>query len=276
MAKFSERQGITPVRTTLQVDEKSEGLRISLWNVVYELIVQKRGFMEVNWSRPPGSEAEIYAVGRDFWADVIEEPLDTKPDYAGALLKAMRDHYFKAPWYKVYEFVEFLVEEYPRFAKFHDAINAVLESKLSGYRLISGKIVPVTDEQEIQALEEALADEKYPGVRAHLSTALSCLANREKPDYRNSIKESISAVESAARAITGNDKAVLSDALKTLEKQKKLHSALKQGIIKLYGYTSDEDGIRHAMLEEPEITVADAKFFLLSCTSFVNYLKSLA
>jgi len=35
-----------------------------------------------------------------------------------------------------------------------------------------------------------------------------------------------------------------------------------------------KNGIRHAMLEEPNIGVEDAKFFLLACTSFVNYLKS--
>ena len=36
----------------------------------------------------------------------------------------------------------------------------------------------------------------------------------------------------------------------------------------------DSNGIRHAMLEEPELTPADARYFLLSCTSFVNYLKA--
>jgi len=53
-----------------------------------------------------------------------------------------------------------------------------------------------------------------------------------------------------------------------------LHSALKEGFLKLYSYTNDENGIRHAMLEVPELNQADAKYFLLSCTSFVNYLKS--
>ena len=42
----------------------------------------------------------------------------------------------------------------------------------------------------------------------------------------------------------------------------------------LYGYTNDADGIRHAMLEQPNLTAADAKYFLISCTAFVNYLKS--
>jgi hypothetical protein len=100
------------------------------------------------------------------------------------------------------------------------------------------------------------------------------LSNREQPDYRNSIKESISAVESLARIMTNNHKATLGDALKIIERSGKLHPALKEGFSKLYGYTSDEGGIRHAMLEEPNLTSADAKFFLISCTNFINYMKS--
>jgi hypothetical protein len=38
---------------------------------------------------------------------------------------------------------------------------------------------------------------------------LQKLADRENPDYRNSIKESISAVESAAQEITGDTGATL-------------------------------------------------------------------
>ena len=65
------------------------------------------------------------------------------------------------------------------------------------------------------------------------------------------------------------------DALKEIEKRELLHPALKDGFIKLYGYTSDADGIRHAMLDEPKkLTAADACYFLLSCTSFTNYLKA--
>lgn len=65
----------------------------------------------------------------------------------------------------------------------------------------------------------------------------------------------------------------MGDALKVIEKRGSLHQALKDGFIKLYGYTSDEGGIRHAMLNEPNLASSDALYFLLSCTSFVNYLK---
>jgi len=42
--------------------------------------------------------------------------------------------------------------------------------------------------------------------------------------------------------------------------------------MKLYGYTSDEDGIRHAILNDPELGFAEAKFMVVSCSAFVNYL----
>jgi len=38
----------------------------------------------------------------------------------------------------------------------------------------------------------------------------------------------------------------------------------------------DEDGIRHAMLEESTLTLADAKYFLVSCSAFITYLIELA
>ncbi len=77
-----------------------------------------------------------------------------------------------------------------------------------------------------------------------------------------------------AKVVTGQDNATLGKALAVLEKEGSIHRALKQSFTSLYGYTNDEDGIRHAMLEEPNLTAADAKFFLLSCTSFINYLKA--
>jgi hypothetical protein len=99
-------------------------------------------------------------------------------------------------------------------------------------------------------------------------------SSRENPDFRNSIKESISSVEAMARIVSDNPKATLGDALSVIAKRGLLHSALKGGFMKLYGYTSNEGGIRHAMLEEPNITADDARYFLLSCTSFVTYLKA--
>lgn len=100
------------------------------------------------------------------------------------------------------------------------------------------------------------------------------MADRKSPDYRNSIKESISAVESICKIITGDSKATFGTALKKIEEQHGLHGALRRAFDSLYGYTSDASGIRHALLEEPDLDFDDAKFMLVSCSAFVNYLIS--
>ncbi|MBY0098678.1 hypothetical protein [Mesobacillus maritimus] len=51
-----------------------------------------------------------------------------------------------------------------------------------------------------------------------------------------------------------------------------MHGALREGFLKIYGYTSDGDGIRHALIEEPSLSFEDAKFMLVACSAFVNYL----
>jgi len=128
---------------------------------------------------------------------------------------------------------------------------------------------------EIQAIEDAI---EYPleTVSNHISQALQLFADRKDPDYRNSIKESISAVEALCRAIAGDDKATLSQALHIIERQGKvrIHPALIEGLSKIYGYTSDESGIRHALIENKEpSTSADAQFMLIMCSAFIHYLS---
>ena len=47
---------------------------------------------------------------------------------------------------------------------------------------------------------------------------------------------------------------------------------MKRGIEALYDYTSDEQGIRHALLEESaNVTFDEAQFMLSACAAFVSY-----
>ena len=48
---------------------------------------------------------------------------------------------------------------------------------------------------------------------------------------------------------------------------------MKEAFGKLYGYTSDANGIRHAGdIGGPSSTFEEAKFMLVSCSAFINYL----
>jgi len=267
--RFSERFGHKPVSKIIQVDEVNEDLRNSIWNVLSQnflLGYAKSGQRTYN-------EKNIDNFITYLWLDFFKRPLDDLPTIESLAVIKIRGDFINFQWYEIYDFLEISINYFESqiLAK---EVNIVLIRELSGFRFIGGVLANITTEQEVVMLEEAVTDDLFPAVSSHLKCALTLMSNRDTPDYRNSIKESISAVESLAKVITGKPKATLGEALKILEVSNKIHPALKDSFLKLYGYTSDEGGIRHAMSIEPNLTSDDARFFLMSCTSFINYLKS--
>lgn len=146
-----------------------------------------------------------------------------------------------------------------------------LEQESSAYMLIGNDFAERMNEVEVESVETALSSEE-DAVQVHFQEALKKLSDRHNPDYRNSIKESISAVESACKKLTGDQSGDLNRALQKLNAQKPFHPAFKQSLEKLYAWTSDESGIRHSIKDAPTVTKADAQFMLVACSAFVNYL----
>jgi hypothetical protein len=269
---FSQRKGITPVKSVIQTGSMDDDLRNGLWSVLFSFY----------WNRVKTNHISDYkdidTLFKRIWHSYFKWPLDSLDDYYPQTYKTIREHFFNSEWYEVYDFVEFVAQNYPDKRKegnkkFMEACNSILGRELSAYRFVGGRITQITSEEEISEIEEALRiPEPIMNVRTHLKTALDLLADRKSPDYRNSIKESISAVEAVSKLIAKNPKATLGQALKEIENKVSLHTALKSAFSSLYGYTSSADGIRHALLNEPNLTFDDAKFMLVSCSAFVNYL----
>jgi hypothetical protein len=254
-------------------------LRNSLWSAYYDTFLSSdMGSSNTDPGRYIAYSRHQHLI-RALWLTFFKLPSDKLPFLTKDLYEQVRDWFFKAEWYLVYDFVEFVARasSSPASMEFIKRCNLVLEREVSGFRLISGVVTPITDQSEIAAIESALDDAQsagFAGVQEHLRTALTMLSDREKPDYRNSIKESISAVESIAKIVAADPAADLTKALQAIESRSKvpLHGALKAGFIKLYAYTSDEGGIRHALLDEPVVDFADAKYMLATCAAFVNLL----
>ena len=267
---FSERRGLRSPKSVIQKDSMDADLRNGLWNAVYFCFLEKH-LLTFNITE----NARLWPVVRVLWSDYFKGPLDEIPYFATETSARIRNYFFGCKWNEVYDFLEFVArasDDVFSVGAFGSLCNSVLERELSAYRFVGDKIVSITAEEEIEAIEAALGSpDPFLGVRQHIESALDKLSDRESPDYRNSIKESISAVESLAKVVTGKEKATLADALKLIDSKVPLHGALKAAFAKLYGYASDEDGIRHAMLEEASLTFNDAKFMLVACSAFINY-----
>lgn len=67
---------------------------------------------------------------------------------------------------------------------------------------------------------------------------------------------------------------IFEPAMRWSERAGGLHLALKRAFSKLYGYTSDEQGIRHALIDNPQANVGqdEAVFMFGACASFSSYL----
>jgi len=266
--KFSVRKGYKKANTIVQKDSMNDELRNSLWSV----LVRNR-FGNISFMQGTLLNNSMARFCDSLWFNLFKLPVDSIPDNKYTALEYLNSQFFQWQWNEVYDFIEFAVQ-YFKDQGLTEQINFVLIRELSGYRFIDNILTDIIDSQEIEMLQDALTNEDFPGVNKHLKRALELMNDRKSPDYRNSIKESISAVESMANYITKKSDSTLGSALKTIERTHEIHPALEQGFLKIYGYTSDEGGIRHSMMDEPELHYDDSKFFLISCTAFINYLKS--
>lgn len=184
-------------------------------------------------------------------------------------------------WYRVLDIVEFIVKYAFTNSSIHyfasnfiDDLNCEFARLNFAYRIVNKEIVEITSQEEIVAVETAL-EESTGTVRRHINEALKLLSQRPTPDCRNSIKESISAVEAFCREKTGEN--TLGKALNKLETNGiSIPKMLKEAFDKLYAYTNQKDtGIRHALMDDDGKYIPssdEAIFMLVSCSAFINYL----
>jgi hypothetical protein len=277
MSKFSERIGVTRPRAP-QLDGMDEPLKNALWNWLCLALDREDSGGRSTWREEYWHNAAEGGVWDEIMHRRVDEiPLNPKTEW--------KSWFMAAQWYEVYECLEFVLPRmngfrgyYGRqdYAKTLERLNRQLEREMSGYRIVNEKFVPITAPEEIAAIQAASKPTSgFEGVSTHISTALALLGKKPDPDYRNSIKEAISAVETAVKLLTGDTSRGIDTALAILDGEKKLHPAMKLALSKLYAYTSDDDGIRHSILDEPNVTEAHARFMLVACSAFANFLIGL-
>ncbi|MRT23019.1 hypothetical protein GJV14_03550 [Enterobacteriaceae bacterium RIT697] len=270
--RFSTRYGHVEVSQLVQLEGLNNDTRVAIWNAI---------FLELYSSIPyVTDEAENCAA--EFWVSYLNKPADSMPNlkarnqYERGIIDYFKDYIYSKEWYFVFDLVQFIIAEVNVIhgGSLSKRLNETFRRYWVAYSIINGLITPISNSQEIESIETAVNMSTDSSSR-HFSRALELMVDREQPDYRNSIKESISAIESLCKKITGNDKATLGECLKIVEGKGYIHPAMKQAFSQLYGYTSDQSGVRHSLKDgEREPTLEDARFMLISCSAFNNYLLS--
>lgn len=269
MSKFSERYGYRSARSVFQIERIDDALRNALWDAIRLTLFNN---VDDFWFRVRNQKNEQRVTSSYIiWNGYFKIATDEIPLSWSDTEQYLRNRFMTSAWFEVYDFLEFLVKNVDdKRGHLRTLASGYLKREMAAYSFAGNDITPITDDGELSAVESALSSAPSP-VRTHLAAALTHLSDRTAPDYRNSVKESISAVEAAAQDISGNKSATLGQALKLLPNP--LPPAFAKAVSALYGYTSDENGIRHALSGESTVDLAEARFMLVVCSAFINLLR---
>jgi hypothetical protein len=270
LRKFSQRIGARrPPRSGLE--EASPELRTALWNALH-----KSAFPEEAEHRE-----RALAHARAMW-NHLGWRTDQVPLLPHQMRESLATEWFSCKWPEFFDLIEFSARTLATSVssvrqQWFEMLNRILESKGCAYRFIAEHIVPLTNTTEATEVVRG-AESAIPVVGAHIREAAKLLPPNAGANPRDSIRESIAAVEAALRHLNGTPSTTLTEGLAAFEaRHGPLHPSLRQGLAMLYAYTSDESGVQHALIEETAgVSGDDARFMLVTCSAFTNYLVTLS
>lgn len=274
MILFSERKGLHPIERPFQLGSIDRQTRNQLWSILYIRIFSKY-HQEYPYSPVDSTAVKVEKYTRALWTWYFKNTVDSLPDPVICIEK-IKQLILESEYNEVLDMVEYIVKTSDDTTSdyLRTDINDLFKNESCGYRFIKDEVVEITSDLEINEIETAAATSFAYSI--HISRALELLSDKKAPDYRNSIKESISAVEAICRETCGREKSTLGDALKLLKSEIALNSVFQSAMSKVYGFVSDDGGIRHSLLESSSmVTYSDAKYFLIMCSAFVNYIREL-
>jgi len=265
MTSFSERMGFVKPPEFMQLDGMTDKLSNLLCNFCFKILSNESHLGKIEdmlndlLKRKKGS---FRLAGGNLYSEFFDDSL-------------FAESFSALDFHQKYSVMEFIIKITGRNSygdSYVDELNQILKRENSGYRLTDDYLlVPIANQTELDEVSEA-QHSNVGMVALHMNKAVACFADREKPDYDNSIKEAVSAMEALAQKITG--KSGKSATLGKLIKDLDLHPCLIQAVDKLYGYTSD-GGIRHAKKDDdPETDFDTAKFVIVTASALINFITA--
>jgi len=212
--------------------------------------------------------------------ELLHLPLDLFPENVGMVPQMIKPIFLTGFYNIVFDLVQFILRNtsdeshYPR-------VRTIFRQNMLAYDIIDippvgPTIVPNASPEEGETIRRAFADlatGPFDGARSHLRQAAGFIDAGNAP---KAVTEAMHSIESVVRVIAPNRN--FNQALVSLNASSPMHPALKDALTKLYGYTSDEKGIRHPLLESDvaKVQMPEAVFMYGVCAAFVTYLVARA
>ena len=274
---FSQRHGYEPLPEPMQLEELSDDLRREIWNAT-------RGYLNAIMSVDIDDDYHYEKVVQfleNILGRILQKPEDEIDTSYDEVLNQFKKLILQDSFNKVLDLIEIIVKKgWSDWVdeEFVNRIGESFKSYTAAYYLDMSlqpyQFFPRSNKAQGKATQKSIKTIRDGGMEGAATHLRDAAAHINAQQFADSISDSIHAVESVARQIDPKSK-TLGPALNSLEKAGLTkHPALKEAFSKLYGYTSDEQGIRHALLEKnsPDVGLDEAMFMFGACASFAAYL----
>ena len=275
---FSQREGKVPLPEIMKLGEIPQRFRQMTWLHIDQNINNithiSGDFYEMNL------ETDISQVFWEYKFEVLQIPHDRIEQPEPHIDKTFaRQILLQESYDKVLTFLEFILRHKECSVHLSTDIRGLFDAHSLAYHVVEFENLPTiiirTNRESGEATQKAIEEIRdgcMDGATTHLRQAAEHINSGR---FADAITHSIHAVESVARIIDPKSSGTLGPALQSLEQADVLnHPALKKAFLNLYGYTSDEQGLRHALLDQGAANVGldEAVFMFGACASFAAYL----
>lgn len=272
---FSKRYGYEPLPEPMRLEELSSDLRRQIWNLVRAHLLKGRTFVHGLTFFKENEERFIERVLGKF-EKRLESKISTRYE---DVMKKFESILTTEQFNKVLDLIEIIFDELENSYVLAERVRNLFNEHSAAYWLDTSerpyRFAPSASKEQGEAITQAIKTIREGGMDGAATHLRQAVEHINAGQYADSIADSIHAVESVARTIDPKASRTLGPALKSLEKSGVLkHPALRGAFEKLYGYTSDEQGIRHALLDKDaaDVGLNEAMFMFGACASFAAYL----
>jgi len=181
-------------------------------------------------------------------------------------------------WWQVYDICELMYRELtyiPYRQQLSKQINKLFIDEQLGFEMREGAIEKVGSgfiDAQVKEARYLLKEPEFKGADEHFEKAIKALNVRPNPDVENCIKDAVAAIESVARIIVNDDKALLSNIIKDMANKGIIPKPLDQAIQKIYAYRGDQPGVAHGLVGASKVTIDEAEFVLAMSAAIIIYL----
>ena len=275
---FSQRYGYDPLPEPMKLEELSDDLRREVYNEVRNHLLTLYNSLDDTYDR--FVERVLGKFDRKPEDEVL--PSDkNRYQYSDNVNRYIKSILTTKEFYHTLNFIEIVVNDRIVESNFTKHIEQLFDKYSAAYWLNTSEkpyvFIPHTLKEQGIAVKKSFQTVHEGGMEGAFTHLRQAAKQINAQEYAKAIVDSIHAVESVARLIDPKASSSLGPALESLEKADLLrHPALKSALKKLYGYTSDEQGIRHALLDKgaPDVGLDEAMFMFGACASFAAYLVS--